>query len=256
MMRLWPFSKKPLIDPTMAQWQVRNFGWLIDKLGQQTRFSNRSLVIPDAQTFRTGGYTGHDLAEHVLAQVQKHAGLSKLRITLVADGEIPDYQGENVARPVHPGSAAGTYQRDDRGQHIISYDPNLLKAPEKLIAVLAHELSHAALDVHDSELPFEDELEMEYLTDLTGVFLGYGTFLSNSSFEYQQFQDGNMSGWAYNRLGYLPQTDLIHATALFSILRDVPDEQVFKHLRSGLTKTFQRAKQDISESGLLQQLQS
>jgi hypothetical protein len=245
-MSFWPFKSKSLLSPEESEWLQSNFDWLESAFGEETSFKNRRLVLPDKNTFRTGGKSGHELAEHVLHQVLELGGISDLNIELHADEPNPEYIGDNLARPVHPDRAAGTYQRTIKNRRIITYDPELLKQPMRLVAVLAHEASHALLDNDRIELPIADELELEFLTDLTAVFLGYGVFMANAAFEYQQFQDGAVSGWSYNRLGYLPQNQLIFSTAIFAQRLKISDEEVEQHLRSGLAATYRRALRELN----------
>jgi hypothetical protein len=244
-MRFWPFEKNQLFSVQETDWLVDRLNWLLVEYGTLTLWEERSIVLPDSKTFRTAGKSGHDLAEHVLSQVQENGGVNYINIHLTADDPQPEYVGDNLLRPVHPDTPAGTYHRDSTGSKKISYNPSLLKQPIQLVATLAHELSHALLDDDHTNLPVDTELELELLTDLTAVFLGYGIFMSNSAFEYQQFQDGAISGWSYQRLGYLPQNQLILATAAFASLKNIPDENIVRFLRPGLSSTYAKAKSHI-----------
>jgi hypothetical protein len=244
--RFWPFKKTDVFNVEETDWLVVRLNWLIVEFGKSTLWEERTIVLPDSKTFRTAGKSGHELAEHVLSQVKENGGVNFINIHLTADDPQPEYVGDNLLRPVHPDTPAGTYHRDRNGSKKISYNPSLLKQPIQLVATLAHELSHALLDDDYANLPVETDLELELLTDLAAVFLGYGIFMSNSAFEYKQFQDGAVSGWSYQRLGYLPQNQLILATAAFALLKDIPDENIIRFLRPGLSYTYAKAKSHIS----------
>jgi hypothetical protein len=73
--------------------------------------------------------------------------------------------------------AAGTYT-STRGRPTISLDRDEILDHDHLVATIAHELSHHRLAMvgHDPGAAYDDEL----LTDLTGLFLGFGVFLANS----------------------------------------------------------------------------
>ncbi len=74
-----------------------------------------------------------------------------------------------------------------------------------MVATFAHELAHFLLATSPEPLPVPDE-EVEFLTDLTAVFLGFGLFLCNTRFRYEQFSDGVSAGWSMKRQGYCPST--------------------------------------------------
>jgi hypothetical protein len=241
-MRLWPFKKSSVLSNKSEAWMKTQFDWLIEQFGEMTDFNNRGIVLPTAETFKTGGKQGHELAIHLFDQVKLYAGMSQFAINLVPlEQSYPDYEGDNIIKPVYDdGSAAGIYILDEDGVAQIQYDVNLLQEPMRLIATLAHELAHDLHTFSPQPLP-EDELEEEFLTDLTSIFLGYGVFMSNTAFEYNQFQDGNLSGWSYNRLHYLPQNELVYGTALFIQKQNIDPSSVLKHLKPGLAKTLQKS---------------
>jgi hypothetical protein len=241
-MRLWPFQKSNVLSDKSEAWMQSHFEWLIEQFGEMTDFRNRSIVLPTPEAFKTGGKQGHELAVHLFDQVKFHAGMSKFAVNLVPlEPSYPDYEGDNLIKPVYDdGAAAGIYSLDQDGVAQIQYDVGLLKQPMRLIATLAHELAHDLHTFSPQPLP-EDELEEEFLTDLTSIFLGYGVFMANTAFEYQQFQDGNLSGWSYSRLGYLPENEMVYGTALFIQKREIDPHLVLKHLKPGLAKTLEKS---------------
>ncbi len=245
-MKLWPFGKRSLIDPETANWHVDNFRWLTTEFGEVTNLKNRDLVLPTPHAFKTAGKSGHELAEHVFEQVKQHAGLSDWHADVQAHDSVPDkYEGENIIRPVHERSAAGTFSVQSGNVVTITYSVSNLDRPHTLITVFAHELAHYLLATAPS-LPVPPD-ETEFLTDLTAVFLGFGVFLSNDRFQYEQFQDGVMSGWQWRRLGYLPEDDLIFATALFLKSKRIAGTNAAKYLKSHLAKKLELAMRQIDE---------
>lgn len=92
--------------------------------------------------------------------------------------------------------------------------PALLQRPDRLIATFAHELAHYLLATAAEPPPCESD-EIEFLTDLAAVYLGFGVFLANTRFDFEVLHDGPLQGWRMGHSGYLPEADLIFALGLF-----------------------------------------
>jgi hypothetical protein len=117
----------------------------------------------------------------------------------------------------------------------ISYVPDLLNRPERLIATFAHELAHYLLATARSQPPCADD-EKEFLTDLTAVYLGFGVFLANTRFNFE----GLTHGWRMGRSGYLPEADLIFALALFLESKSLDPKAARACLKPHLAKMLRR----------------
>lgn len=207
---MWPFRRKPIVDADTAAWHIENFNWLIDEF----RLADTRLVLPTAAYFSANGNRDHNFALHIFDQVKAYCGMSDWPVDLVVDNNPLAHRGEISHATVAPQKhAIGMFMlAENRIQ--ISYVPSLLNRPDHLIATLAHELAHFLLATARSRPPCEGD-EMEFLTDLTAVYLGFGVFLANARFTSQTVSSGTMQGWRMARSGYLPESDLIFALALF-----------------------------------------
>jgi hypothetical protein len=92
-----------------------------------------------------------------------------------------------------------------------------MKDPMTLVAVIAHELGHIIL--LRPGLVDRAEPDMEPLTDLLTVFLGFGIFTANAAFRFEQHQDGRSQGWSARRQGYLSEEEFGYALARFAYER-------------------------------------
>jgi len=138
----------------------------------------------------------------------------------------------------------------------ITYEPTLLADPECLIATFAHELAHYLLATAPSAPPCAED-EHEYLTDLTAVHLGFGVFMANSVFDFQQFGDSVMQGWHSKRTGYLPEQDMVFATALFIAAKELDPAPGYQCLKPHLGKMLRRALRDLAaDKRLVEQIRS
>lgn len=210
---MWPFTPKPIVDGETAAWHVENFTWLIEEFGPAA-FAHTKLVLPTAKYFPTNGEKGHELANVIFDQVRAYCGMRHWEVDLVADANpLAENRTLSLAMIAPQKHALGTF--GVAGNRIqISYVPSLLKQPHRLIATFAHELAHYLLATARSQPPCDDD-EMEFLTDLTAVYLGFGVFLANGRFQFEALNDGTLHGWRLGHMGYLPEADLIFDLSLF-----------------------------------------
>jgi hypothetical protein len=243
---MWPFKRKPIVDSDTAQWHVDNFTWLVATFGGNGAFADSVLVLPKPGFFPADGQEGHAKALHILERVKHYCGMDDWPVELVPDhNPVADRSSTiSVAAPVHGKHALGTFSVAGNAVQI-SYVPALLARPDRLIATLAHELAHYLLATASTSPPCEDD-EHEFLTDLTAAYLGFGVFMANSVFEFEAIQDGPMQGWRYGRSGYLPEQDLVFATALFIAVKELDPHPAYQCLKPHLAKLLKRALRDLT----------
>ena len=243
---MWPFKRKPIVDTDTAQWHVDNFAWLVDTFGGNAAFAESVLVLPKPGFFPSDGQEGHARALQILERVKHYCGMDDWPVHLVPDHNPAADRSSaiSVATPVHGKHALGTFSVAGNAVQI-SYVPALLAHPERLIATFAHELAHYLLATAPTSPPCEDD-EHEFLTDLTATYLGFGVFMANSVFEFEAIQDGPMQGWRYGRSGYLPEQDLVFATALFIAVKELDPHPAYQCLKPHLAKLLKRALRDLT----------
>ena len=216
---MWPFRPRSIIDADTEAWLTDNFCWLLQQFGCG---AHMKLVLPRPGFFKSNGETGHALAVYLFEQVKSYCGMSEWPVDLVVDNnplaETAPISAVMIAPQKH---ALGTFWRS--GNRIeISYVPSLLQRPDHFIATMAHELAHCLLSTATEAPPCADD-EMEFLTDLAAIYMGFGVFLANSHFESTAIHDGPMSGWRMSRSGYLPERDISFALALFLRAKNLTD---------------------------------
>jgi hypothetical protein len=243
---MWPFKRKPVLDSDTAGWQFNCFDWLLKEYGADLPITQRRLILPKPGFFATDGEKDHALAERLFSSVKNYAGMDDWPVTLNADAPSPDYAlGSYQPQPMK--HALGTFSVGSDRKVEITYQPKLLSNPQQLIATFAHELAHYALSTATSKPPCDDD-EMEFLTDITAVYLGFGVFLANNVLNVANVHDlgGGGTAWSYGRAGYLPENDLVHATALFLKLSGESAEDAASCLKPGLAKTLRHCLADLN----------
>jgi hypothetical protein len=243
---MWPFKRKPIVDAETAAWHVDNFAWLIRHFGGDQTFTDTKLVLPKPGYFVFDGEKGHSLAVRIFDQVKHYCGMSDWDADLVADDNpLAAPAPVSLAMIAPQKHALGTFAV--AGNRIqISYVPALLQRPDRLIATFAHELAHYLLATTAEEPPCEAD-EIEFLTDLAAVYLGFGVFLANARFEFEVLQDGPLQGWQMGHSGYLPEADLIFALALFLRAKSLDAGEACGCLKPHLATLLRRALRDLGD---------
>jgi len=114
----------------------------------------------------------------------------------------------------HMPGAAGMYHPPGPGQKtLIRVSTNQLLELQRLIATLAHELSHVLLLGGGKIDPSVSD--HEWITDLLPVFLGIGIFAANVTVHEKL----TPLWWTIRKQGYLPSRILGYALALFAHMR-------------------------------------
>lgn len=247
---MWPFKRKPIVDTDTATWHIDNFAWLAATFGKDGFFAGSVLALPKPGFFPSDGETGHARALCIFEQVKEYCGLRDWPVELVADDNpvavhaaTPTLATLDVM-PTEDKQAQGTFSVAD-GVVRITYSASMLGQPERLIATFAHELAHYLLASADSAPPC-DEDEHEFLTDLTAVFLGFGVFMANAAFDFEALHDSMLQGWRMRRTGYLPEPDLVFATALFITAKDLDPAPALDCLKPHLAKQLRHALRDLA----------
>jgi hypothetical protein len=240
---MWPFARKPIVDDDTAAWHRENFTWLVEQFGGGAAFAKLQLVLPKPGYFPTDGAQGHALAVRIFDQIKAYCGMADWPVDLFADDNPLAVRDRPSLVMVSPQRhAIGTFAVS--GNRIqISYVPDLLNYPERLIATLAHELAHYLLATAREPPPCADD-EAEFLTDLAAIYLGFGVFLANARFTFETIKHGSLEGWRMSNAGYLPEADLVFALALFIETKALDPEPALACLKPHLAKLLRRALRD------------
>lgn len=125
-------------------------------------------------------------------------------------------------------SAAGLYHgKNEQGKYEVSLADNIHQQPERLIAVIAHELAHIKLLGEGRMAENSEEL-----TDMVPLVYGFGLFNSNAVFKFSRDNES----WSTYQLGYLTQVDWAYLFALYLHVREESEPDWMKHLNKTIAK--------------------
>lgn len=197
-------------------WMEDAFIWLINQFGEQKVISIK-MLLPTSESFPIN-FDGSEEVAHKSLQVlakQMEVDANAITLSFYDDKifEIEGGMGHSLFSQQYEEEkySSGLYSgKTQDGKFSISIERAQLKEPEKLIATIAHEISHIKI-LGEGRLEKNDEL----LTDLVTVFFGVGIFTANSSFKFYSHTDK----WGYSKQGYLTQQEWGYALALFAYIR-------------------------------------
>ncbi len=241
---MWPFKRSTLLDADTMQWHVDNACWLIRHIAATPVGRDSRLVLPSKGFFVADGQ-GHAFAQAIFDQVKTYAGMDEWPVDLVSDVETYEPERGDLIQAASRRTPLGLFMRGQENGVQIAYAPKLLKVPGNLIATFAHELAHYVIHTIPSDLPCAED-EEEFLTDETACLMGFGVFMANSAVTFEQWRnDGaGTQGWRRQRRGYLPEADLIFATALFLTWKGLPADDALACLKPHLADQLKKAMKD------------
>jgi hypothetical protein len=232
--------KLPVSEEDRA-WVENGFDRLSRMLGRR-RMLDARVILPDAEHFPDPFDKTSAAAEKMFGRICDYMKVDRgrLEFEIFADEThelrnlLPYWSGGR-------GGCAGLYQHPEDGNSkmVVAVRQSHLEDPLTLVAVLAHELGHVIL-LGDG-LINQSAKDMEPMTDLLTVFLGFGIFNGNCSGRFQQWQSDTKQGWSMQRLGYLPEEVYGYALARFAQERGEHRPDWIRHLSTNLRSYFKRS---------------
>jgi hypothetical protein len=213
---------KPFLDDARRDWQFDAFAWLLRNGGGYPRFEGTALVLPVEAHFPATGMRGNAAATALFRRVRDHAGMADWPCAV-----------EPATRAPRLATSAGV--------PVVRYDP-AQGEPLSLVPDFARSLAGFFVETF-AEPPPGGEALLGPAIDLATVFMGFGVFLANAAFENANYD--------------LNEGELVHALAIFCLLRKIDPQSVEPHLNPHLRKYLRLAARDLTQYGArFQQLRS
>lgn len=228
------FRKNSLISDDDFLFQIETFEWLLDCFGGDDFFDETTLVYPTKKFFPETVYSDREAAEVTFKYVKQYAGMKEWECELLEQEKdyehkvAPTLVVENLEQ-----GPLGTFSRDNDQKIIITYNPAIVSDSTQLVATLSHELAHYLTSTADSPPPGGWE-NWEFATDIAAVFLGFGIFLANSAFVFDQYTDIDSQGWKTSRSGYLSESEYAYSLSIFMKLKDISPKDVYPFLKPNI----------------------
>jgi hypothetical protein len=195
----WNRKAKSPISEEDEDWIVASYHWFEQAFG----FSlNESEIYLPTKQFIDFEFTGtEEDAVNTIGLVAEKMNIdaSSIEYYFFEEFQPIDFTDEGVYANYEEGTKLvdGEYSKVVDGLYQIGIEKSLLKRPEKLIAIIAHELAHIKL-LGEEKLEHNDEP----LTDLSASLFGFVIFLANNSISKMDTWSGNShTGWRINGAG-------------------------------------------------------
>ncbi|MDO6765537.1 hypothetical protein [Agarivorans sp. 1_MG-2023] len=250
------FKRKPTLSTEDVEFQIATFKWLLRNFGGDDFYNHAKLVLPTRKFFPSKVNSEEEAAYETFLAVKEYAGMRDWACRLEAQEEDVDPQvAPTLMIQNVPQNPLGTFQANDNEGIVVTYNPTIAANPTQLVATLAHELSHYLTATSPTPPPGGWE-NWEFATDITATFLGFGIFMSNSAFSFQQFTEVDSQGWAFNRSGYLSEAEHIYSLAIFLLLKGVEPDIATAHLKPNLKKMLKKCIKEISATEYINELKA
>ena len=241
---MWPFRRKPLLEPEMSDWIFEQAEWLLTSHAHRAAFASAQMLPLSEKAFPAPGPRDHAYAERIFAQVLDYAGAGYLPVRLSPNDEASRYRQIGAGPAVQQkATAAGRYWSSELE---IEYDVSLLATPADLIAVLAHEVAHAVLDRGASRPPPGDAEFEEMRTDFTAAFLGFGLYLAQYRADRRVATKETADDFKQLYMYYMNLPEICFSTALFCVVREVEPKLILSRAPAAAASPLKRAFADIA----------
>lgn len=198
-------------------WVENGFDRLCRVLGRN-RMLHARVILPDAEYFPDPYDKNPAAAQRMFARICHYMQVDRSTVDLEVFPDAAEELGSMLPywRADGKPCAAGVYfhPEDESKKMVVALRQSKMDDPIVVVATLAHELGHVIL--LGGGLMDHAAKDMEPMTDLVTVFLGFGIFTANCAARFRQWQDNQMQGWSMQRLGYLPEAVYGYALALFA----------------------------------------
>lgn len=233
------FRKKtpecPLSEEEEA-WIKRRLSLVDQKL---FKLSSHQLILPNADFFPFELHQEEEDAHLILNQIAKLIGenVDEIELKFYSEQPLDLGEGKKTRRDTTKGTA-GTYQFFT---NIISIEVGQLKHSEKLVATMIHELCHYFMQNKYGKYSWGKDEEL--MTDLLAIAYGFGVFMGNAKYNFQQYQTGTRQGWSWSTQGYLKLAMIAHSIAIIELKKGnkVIRPKWFKHLNLDFKQAYRKS---------------
>ena len=231
------FKKQPLLEEEVIEWLFSAFAWSLRNFGTDTFYKESILVTPSNQHFPGRENSVDSMAELILDRVKSYAGVNHWPTRLVNQHY---YHSDPTAEP----NIQQVLESTSELKLPLLYEPQQVGNPQAMIANYAHAIAHH-LGFQAQERPPCDEEQWPHIMEVVSAYMGFGLMMANTAHPYRGGGCGRCRSPAMDRDGFLDETEVTYALAIFCVLKQIPISEVNAHLKGSLRSFFKKAMKDV-----------
>jgi len=215
----------------MLDQNIRDEDWLIEQMrlmiaacGPQ-RFLESPLIMPTREFFPDGPLSAEECVNALVSRLMNYAGVGGVNVAVELVNFAPIAVSTGPTLPASGGAGSSTTELTvgarylGSGGGVCRFQCGLSSLADQaaLLGTLSHEIAHAFRDIRgvaQESAPLE-----EVLTDVTGVYLGFGVLLCNSAYRFTSGGELRTLRTCHSRGGYLPVVSLCFLLAAQAVCR-------------------------------------
>ncbi len=252
---MWnPYRRKPLLAEEDQFFQHECYKWLLTHFGGDDFYKDAQLILPTKEFFPTEVDSKEAAVEATFKQVKKYAGMEEWPCNLVAQEEDPNLVvAPTVVIQNVEHNPLGTFSTNENNEVTITYNPKIVSNSTQMVATFAHELSHQLTGTAPEQPPGGWE-NWEFATDIGATFLGFGIFVANAAFNFQQYTTVDSHGWQTSGGGYLTEVEYSYALAIFLSLKRIAYEQAYQYCDLNIKNYLKLALAELEKISIIKEL--
>ncbi len=247
------FKAKPVLDEDSIEWLFDTLLWAEQSLDADTFYQKSELILPSNVFFPGHSSNATEMAQLMFDKVQQYSYLEHWPCRLI---ELQSCQLETPELPYIEGNVRGegTIDQSNNTDHFFSilYNPAQVKNPQAMIGYFAQTLA-SYLILSAPNKPQKVKENLGPLSEVVGVFMGFGVILANSAFNYKNVTCGSCKTPSNDRTSYLSQYDISYALAIFCVVKGINKNKVISNLKPNLRSFFKKAYKEVKNKDEIKQ---
>lgn len=224
------FKQQPRcpVSAQLRRWTEYRMAWLVDQFGMD-RLNATQVILPTPEFFPEPYSPTPEGARNLLDRVSRYMGANPNQLDLEYYSGLVD-----------------SYQRDSKSTKIC-LDVTDVEDPVPVIVVMAHQVARHIL-IGEQRITIDAE-DVEPLSGLLSIFLGFGVFVTSALLRESRYTSGHWHYSKWRRVGYLPLPVCAYALAIFARNRQTNGHWV-DYLGADARQPFQEGVRFLESSGL------
>jgi hypothetical protein len=249
------FKAKPVLDEDSIEWIFDTFSWAERSLDATTFYQKSELILPSNEFFPGHSSQAAEMAQLIFDKVKQYSYLEHWPCRLIEQNSC---QLETPELPYIEGNirGEGVIDQSTGSEHFfpILYNSAQVKNPQAMIGYFAQTLA-SFLIVLAPNKPENYKENIGPLSEVVGVFMGFGLILANSAFNYKNVTCGSCRTPSNDRTSYLSQYDISYALAIFCVVKGIDKKRVLSNLKPNLRSFFKKAYKEVKNKEQIKQFQ-